>query len=69
MHYCPHCNSQIYNRKLAFCTTCYEPLPDEVRMNSEQIEKLEAEKAESLRKLKKLQRSRYRAYDLDVDID
>lgn len=63
MYYCPHCNSHIYNRKLTFCSTCFEPLPDDIRMSEEQIELLEAEKAESIQKAKRHSLSKYNDYD------
>lgn len=66
MFKCPKCNSQIYNRKLSFCTTCYAPLPDDMKMNKEQIEILEEEKRISLEKARKYHMSKYRGYDLEV---
>ena len=45
-YYCPNCMVKIVMRRLGYCTTCKEPLPEEMLLSKEEIEALEKEEAE-----------------------
>ncbi len=49
MFKCTSCNEIVYNRKIDYCVSCKEPLPEYMKMTEKQKQKLE-EQTKTLRK-------------------
>lgn len=52
--HCPHCQSIIYSRKAKLCGVCSLPIPDEIRFNSTEANRVQS--------LLDIERRRHRAW-------
>jgi hypothetical protein len=52
-YYCPKCSELITSRRRGYCTSCQEPLPDEMLLTKEELDALEAMDKEREEKQKK----------------